>query len=67
MPQRLSLTGSLLICVLATCGCAANGRVARVAECPRLAPPPPALMKSPDFENRVRQILFESPPKQTPQ
>lgn len=55
----------LLTYALALSGCAANGKVV-APSCPRLADPPPEVMETPDFEKRVREILFESDENTTP-
>ncbi|SDX52601.1 hypothetical protein SAMN05421681_10621 [Lysobacter enzymogenes] len=56
---------SLLTCALATSGCSSVGPAVK-PECPRLAPVAPSLMQPPQTEQKVRQILFESPPSATP-
>ena len=66
MPKLLK-TGLWLICVLATCGFASCGRrSAPPTTWPTLPPPPATLMNSPNYEQRLRDELFESEPKPTP-
>lgn len=50
----------LLICGLAISGCAANGRAAKQHVCPILSPAPSNVMRSPQAEMRLRELLFES-------
>ena len=67
MPQRLSLTGSLLICVLATCGFGSCGKPKQPPPtCPKLSPAPPSLMKAPETGKKVRHELFEPQTSATP-
>lgn len=57
----------LLILSAAICGCAHTGKdVRQPLICPEQPNPPPALMKQPDYENRLRLELFESEPSATP-
>ncbi len=67
MPQRLSLIGSLLICVLATCGFGSCGKPKQPPPtCPKLSPAPPSLMKAPETGKKVRHELFEPQTSATP-
>lgn len=64
--QRIAL---LLICAATTCGCATSGKAVRPAApivCPVLPPVPAPLMTTPNYEQQVRGILFESAPVATP-
>ena len=57
----------LLIWSLALPGCALTGKaVSPPVNCPEPPQPPPALMSTPDFEHKVRAILFDSEPSATP-
>jgi hypothetical protein len=49
---------------LALSGCASSGKVVPIA-CPKPAKPPAEVMKTPNFEQKVRQLLFDSEPKPT--
>lgn len=55
----------LLLCAAVSCGCVHNGAV-RPAIAPKLPDPPPSLMRKPNYEQRIRALLFESAPKPTP-
>lgn len=58
----------LLTLSLALPGCALTGKgVSPPVSCPQPQPPPPALMSTPDFERKVRAILFDSEPSATPE
>ena len=52
--------------LLALCGCAASGPVAKPAICPEPQPLPPRLLNSSNFERRLQNELYESVPKPTP-
>ena len=65
MTLRLSRQLWLLSCALAISGCAGNGRAVKPPVCPTLPPPPPNVMRSPDYEQRLRAELFESGETQT--
>ena len=49
-----------LTCALAISGCAGNGQAVKPEHCPKPLPPPPNVMRSPDYETRLRALLFES-------
>ena len=67
MRQQLSMIGSLLICVAATCGFGSCGKPRQPPpSCPKLSPPPPSLMRAPQTGSKVRQILFEPQTSATP-
>lgn len=54
-------------CVLALSACAGTGKDAKPQTiCPEPPRPPVALMTPPNYEQRVRVILFESEPSATP-
>ena len=61
--RKLMRSGLLLICVLATCGFGACGKVVR-PDCPKPTEPPASLMQKPTTEQKVRAELFE--PQKTP-
>lgn len=59
----------LLICALALCGFGSCGRAVRPdppAQCPTLPPVPASVMQKPATEQKLRDELFESGPRQTP-
>ena len=65
MPKSLSKTWPML-CALALCSCATTGAALQCPEPPRLPPPPAELMTPPNFEQRIRALLFELEPRPTP-
>ena len=65
--MQSALKPAWLLILLATCsGCASTGQRASPVVCPKPTPPPPSLMKPPDFETKLRQLLFESELSATP-
>lgn len=58
--RKLCLLLLLLTCVLIASGCATTSPPATPAVYPRLPPPPANVMRSPNYEQRLRAILFES-------
>lgn len=50
----------LLLCSLALSGCATSSQAARPIVCPVLPPPPSNVMRKPDYEARLRALLFKS-------
>lgn len=67
MPKKPTLA-LWLICAAATQGCALTGKVVSPqVSCPEPPQPPPALMTPPDFEQRVRAILFTPELSATPE
>ncbi len=57
---RPSLLLLLLTCVLATSSCAGSGQRVKPTVCPSPQPASPNVMRSPNYEQRIRAILFES-------
>lgn len=49
-----------LVCVMAVSGCATTLRPATPAFCPKPSPAPSNVMRSPNYEARLRGILFKS-------
>lgn len=62
---RPSLPLLWLICAMAISGCAGSGLRVKPGACPSPQPAPPNVMRSPNYEQRVREILFESAEMQT--
>ena len=62
---RPSLLLLLLTCVLATSSCAGSGQRVKPTACPNPQPAPPNVMRSPNYEQKIRVILFESDETQT--
>lgn len=66
MPKKLTAL-LLLILSAALSGCALTGKDVRPQEiCPDPPKPSPALMRTPDYEQRIRAILFGSEPSAMP-
>lgn len=66
MPKKLTVL-LLLILSAALSGCVRTGKDVRPPLiCPEQPNPPPALMAPPDYEQRVRAILFDSVPSAMP-
>lgn len=62
---RPSLMLLLLTCALIVSGCAGSGRGVKPSVCPKPAPPPSNVMRSPSAEKSLRVLLFESGETQT--
>lgn len=58
--QRPSLLLLWLTCVLMFSGCASTGPVAKPEHCPKPQPAPSNVMRLPSYEQRLRELLFES-------
>lgn len=66
MPKLL-LTALSLTFALALSSCASTGRGASPPPvCPHPSPPPASLMTPPDFGQKARALLFDSPTSATP-
>ena len=66
MPKLLLIALSLAF-ALALSSCASTGRDALPPPvCPQPSPPPASLMTPPDFGQKVRALLFDSPTSATP-
>lgn len=50
----------LLLCSLAISGCATSSQAARPIVCPVLPHPPSNVMRPPNYEARLRALLFKS-------
>lgn len=62
MPNKLRIAlGISFALVLSACGHTGHALV-----CPKLPPPPASLMQPPNYEQKVRQILFTSEPAAMP-
>lgn len=62
---RPSLMLLWLTCVLAMSGCGKSGPAVKPSVCPKPAPPPSNVMRSPSAESSLRVLLFESGETQT--
>lgn len=49
-----------LTCALMFSGCASTGPVAKHEHCPKPQPAPSNVMRLPSYEQRLRELLFES-------
>ena len=58
---RLSLLLSWLLCTLVTSSCATTSPPAKPAICPSPSPAPSNVMRTPNYEQRSRALLFKSP------
>lgn len=54
-----------LTCTLATSSCATTSPPAAPASCPKLSPAPSNVMRTPNYEQRLRELLFKSAEMQT--
>lgn len=59
-PPRPSLLLLLLVCVMAASSCATTSPRATPASCPKPSPAPSNVMRTPNYEARLRALLFKS-------
>ena len=57
---RPSLMLLWLACALALSSCATTSRPAAPLACPKLSPAPSNVMRTPNYERRLRELLFKS-------
>ncbi|PPT90429.1 hypothetical protein XthCFBP4691_12470 [Xanthomonas theicola] len=57
---RPSLLLLLLACVTAASSCATTSPPAAPAYCPKASPAPSNVMRTPNYEQRLRELLFKS-------
>lgn len=57
---RPSLLLLLLVCVMAVSSCATTSPRATPASCPKPSPAPSNVMRTPNYEARLRALLFKS-------
>lgn len=62
---RPSLLLLLLACVMAASSCATTSPPAIPLACPKLSPAPSNVMRTPNYEQRSRALLFKSDETQT--
>ncbi len=57
---RPSLTLLWLACALATSSCATTSPPVLPTSCPKPSPAPSNVMRTPNYEQRLRELLFKS-------
>lgn len=57
---RPSLMLLWLACAMALSSCATTSRPAAPLVCPKLSPAPSNVMRTPNYEQRLRELLFKS-------
>ncbi|MBA0361006.1 hypothetical protein D7V18_05055 [Stenotrophomonas maltophilia] len=62
---RPSLLLLLLACAMAASSCATTSPPATPLACPRPSPAPSNVMRTPNYEQRLRELLFKSAETQT--